>query len=329
MTFWYRTGLSFPALLLLPLSGLVWLITRIRYRHRNRKPYLFPVLVVGNLTVGGTGKTPTILWLISLLQRHGYRVAVVSRGYRARPDRPYPVTLLPKDTPVQVGDEPKLIQQKTGVTVVIDPNRHRAVQSLEALSPENRPDVVISDDGLQHHAMYRDYEILMIDAQRGFGNGRLLPAGPLRESASRMQTVDMVLAKHAGEYATKWQLSVGQSVVDLAENKSGERLAPQPVNLHSAIGNIDSFRQTAEQLGYRVQQQLSYRDHDCLPIEPILQSDLPVLTTEKDAVKLKSAPDNLYVLPFALDYGHTVAEAILARIKELTDEKSRHHSRTL
>lgn len=329
MNFWYRPTVSVPALLLLPLSGLVWLVAKFKRATRNLSAYSTPVIVVGNLTVGGTGKTPTIVWLVRQLQAQNYKVAVVSRGYKAIPNRSFPILLTDADSARNVGDEPKLIQRKTGAEVVIDPDRNRAVEFLLNQAADFKPDVIVSDDGLQHYRMYRDLEILMVDAQRGFGNGLLLPAGPLREPANRRNNLEFVFAKQAGIWSEKLRLICAEECTQLAANSAGELLQPQSVNLHSAIGNVESFRSTAEALGYVVQDIQSYRDHDLLPLDPIYASSLPVLTTEKDAIKLQVQPDNLYVLPYDLDYGDVAAKQLITRIKEIVDEKNRHHTRSL
>lgn len=329
MKFWFRHRLSIPALLLMPLSGLVWLVTRYRYRNRNQSSYPVPVVVIGNLTVGGTGKTPTIIWLVSLLQQQGFSTAVVSRGYRAAPTRDYPVLVNGSDTAASVGDEPKLIAQKTSAVVMIDPERHRAIEYLCALPSAQRPDVIISDDGMQHYRMSRDVEILMFDTLRGLGNGLLLPAGPLREPACRLKSVDFVLAKHSGPCEPDLPYFLASEKTGLAMDGQGIELPLQRVCIHTAIGNAESFRQTVTALGYDVVDVIAYRDHDVLPLEPLLRSELPILTTEKDAIKLTQWPESVYVLPYALDYDPEVTESILTRIKELIDEKRHHHSRAL
>ena len=148
-----------------------------------------PLIVVGNITVGGTGKTPLILWLVEHCQRLGLRVGVVSRGYGAKPAQ-LPWRVSAEDCAAVAGDEPLLIVQRCGVPLMIDPDRGRAVQALLAAEPL---DLILSDDGLQHYRLARDLELVLIDAARGLGNRRCLPAGPLREPAERLQSVDAVL----------------------------------------------------------------------------------------------------------------------------------------
>lgn len=189
---WYA---GHPALALLrPLEALYRrVVTRKRARFLRgdsasyRAPV--PVIVVGNITVGGTGKTPMILWLIEHCRQQGLKVGVVSRGYGARPPRlPWRVQA---DQPAdEAGDEPLLIVQRTGVPLMIDPDRARAVQALLASEPL---DLILCDDGMQHYRLARDLELVLIDAARGLGNGRCLPAGPLREPADRLREADAVL----------------------------------------------------------------------------------------------------------------------------------------
>lgn len=145
-----------------------------------------PVVVVGNLTAGGNGKTPTVIWLVEQLQQRGYRVGVVSRGYGGK-SAVYPLVLNAQTTTRQAGDEPVLIYQRTAAPVAVSPKRTEAVQALLA---QHDLDLVITDDGLQHYALQRDVELVVIDGVRRFGNGWWLPAGPMRERASRLQSVD-------------------------------------------------------------------------------------------------------------------------------------------
>lgn len=195
---WYN---GHPALKLL--QPLEWLYRRVVVRKRERflagegavyQPPV-PLIVVGNITVGGTGKTPLILWMIEHCQRSGLRVGVVSRGYGAKPPQ-LPWCVTPEQSAQVAGDEPLLIVQRSGVPLMIDPDRSRAVQALLAAEPL---DLILSDDGMQHYRMARDLELVLIDAARGLGNRRCLPAGPLREPVERLQSVDAVLYNGAGD----------------------------------------------------------------------------------------------------------------------------------
>ena len=148
-----------------------------------------PVIIVGNITVGGTGKTPLVLWLVTLLARHGMRPAIVSRGYGGDLASPRPVTAA--SDPARVGDEPVLLAQRSGCPVWVGADRVAAARALLAAHPAC--DVIVSDDGLQHYRLARDVELAVVDGARGLGNGLMLPAGPLREPAARLREVDAVV----------------------------------------------------------------------------------------------------------------------------------------
>ncbi len=165
-------------------------VIRLSYRlgwQKRRAPV--PVVVVGNLTAGGNGKTPVVIWLVEQLQQRGIRVGVVSRGYGGKAER-YPLVLDDRTSTAQAGDEPVLIHQRTGAPVAVAPLRSDAVKAL--LSAHDLQ-MIVTDDGLQHYKLARDREIVVIDGVRRFGNGWWLPAGPMRERASRLQSVDAVI----------------------------------------------------------------------------------------------------------------------------------------
>ena len=257
-----------------------------------------PVVVVGNITVGGTGKTPLILWLIAHCQRKGLRVGVVSRGYGARPGQfPWRVTV---DQPAaEAGDEPLLIVQRTGVPLMIDPDRSRAVKTLLATEPL---DVILSDDGLQHYRLARDLELVLIDNARGLGNGRCLPAGPLREPAERLSSVDAVLYNGAQtDPALGFAFQLQPTA--LINVRTGERQAldyfPPEQALHAVagIGNPQRFFKTLETLHWRPIAH-AFADHAPYSAEVLnFKPDLPLVMTEKDAVKCRdfAAPNWWYL----------------------------------
>jgi tetraacyldisaccharide 4'-kinase len=190
---WYGNRLF--ALPLLPLSALFGSASALRrlfYRLRLKRVHHFdvPVVVVGNLTVGGTGKTPLVIWLSRHLAARGFRPGIVSRGYGGSA-RHWPQQVRADSDPVVVGDEAVLLAQRTGCPMCVSPHRSQAV---ETLLRHTDCDIVISDDGLQHLAMGRDLEILVVDGQRGLGNGFLLPAGPLRELPVRLRRADLAIS---------------------------------------------------------------------------------------------------------------------------------------
>ena len=257
-----------------------------------------PLIVVGNITVGGTGKTPLILWLIEHCQHRGLRVGVVSRGYGATPPQ-FPWRVSAEQSAAQAGDEPLLIVQRTGVPLMIDPDRSRAVKALLA---SEQLDLILSDDGLQHYRLARDLELVLIDNARGLGNGRCLPAGPLREPVERLQDVDAVLYNGAssdpgGGYAFRLQPT---ALVNLI---SGERQAldyfPAEQVLHAVagIGNPQRFFTTLETLHWRPIAH-AFADHAPYSAEVLnFTPPLPVVMTEKDAVKCRdfASPDWWYL----------------------------------
>ena len=332
MKFWYQTNIGWQAFCLSPLSALVRRLTDKRRRQRNQTAYQAPVVVVGNLTVGGTGKTPMIIWLVTALQQQGIRVGVVSRGYGATQKVNYPVSLTAQSSVTQVGDEPKLIQLRTGCQVVVDPDRNRAVRHL---LQQHEVDVVISDDGMQHYGMHRDLELLMVDAERLFGNQKLLPAGPLRESMARLASVDFIVTK--GQPSRELilpealQLSYAANLTFTPPtNAEGKSLTEKTINLTSAIGNFDSFVASVEALGFQIAERHRFNDHDFIPESILNDSKLPLVITEKDAVKinLENYP-NLYVLKLDFELPKAFKVNILSKIEALIYEKSSHHSSTL
>ncbi|UVE19231.1 tetraacyldisaccharide 4'-kinase [Pseudomonas sp. LS44] len=248
-----------------------------------------PVVVVGNITVGGTGKTPLILWLIEHCRQRGLRVGVVSRGYGAKPAH-FPWRVEADQSATVAGDEPLLIVQRTGVPLMIDPDRSQAVRAL--LESESL-DLILCDDGLQHYRLARDLELVLIDAARGLGNGRCLPAGPLREPLERLESVDARLfnggAADTGEgYALQLRPT---ALVNLASDQRvplDHFAAGQALHAVAGIGNPQRFFNTLEALNWRPIPH-PFADHaqyskPALTFTP----PLPLLMTEKDAVKCRS-----------------------------------------
>ena len=257
-----------------------------------------PVVVVGNITVGGTGKTPMILWLIEHCRRQGLRVGVVSRGYGAQPPQ-LPWRVQADQAASVAGDEPLLIVQRSGVPLMIDPDRSRAVAALLAAEPL---DLILSDDGLQHYRLARDLELVLIDAARGLGNRHCLPAGPLREPVERLQSVDALLYNGASSdpqdgYGFTLQ---PRTLVNL---RSGEQHplshfpAGQALHAVAGIGNPQRFFNTLEGLHWRPVAH-AFADHAPYSAELLnFSPELPVLMTEKDAVKCRAfAADDWWYL---------------------------------
>ncbi|CRM95065.1 MULTISPECIES: tetraacyldisaccharide 4'-kinase [Pseudomonas] len=303
---WYE---GHPALTLLrPLESLYRrIVARKRARFVAGEGDIYqspvPVVVVGNITVGGTGKTPLILWLIEHCRRSGVRVGVVSRGYGAKPPR-LPWRVEASHSADVAGDEPLLIVQRCGVPLMIDPDRSRAVKALLASEPL---DLILSDDGLQHYRLARDLELVLIDAARGLGNRHCLPAGPLREPVERLQSVDALLYNGAGSdrddgFAFRLQPS---ALINLqtGERRCVEHFAPgQRVHAVAGIGNPQRFFNTLETLHWQPIPH-AFADHAPYSAEVLnFTPSLPLVMTEKDAVKCRAfaRPDWWYLAVDAL-----------------------------
>ncbi len=293
---WYSNS-TWP-LLLTPLELLFRGLSRRRreqYRSGAKSTWQapVPVIVVGNISVGGTGKSPLVIWLINWLRGQGYTPGVISRGYRASPpQRPYFVTAA--SSAAEGGDEPVMIVRRTAVPLVIDADRVAAAKLLLA---QTRCDVIISDDGLQHYALGRTVEIAVLDAKRGVGNGHCLPVGPLREPVSRLDEVDMVvlngesearflapqqLAKCCRMALTATQLCAlnGRQTVSMSEWQGARQ-----VHAVAGIGNPQRFYDTLQHAGFQLSTH-TFPDHHHFSAQDLrFDDDLAVIMTEKDAVK--------------------------------------------
>ncbi|SFM90207.1 lipid-A-disaccharide kinase [Izhakiella capsodis] len=290
-------------LLLWPLSllyGLISNLIRLSYQLGWRKVWRapVPVVVVGNLTAGGSGKTPLVIWLVTRLQQAGLRVGVVSRGYGGKAER-YPLLLDSATTPAQAGDEPVLIWQRTGAAVAVAPRR---VDAVRALTATGEIDIIITDDGLQHYALARDYELVVIDGERRFGNGWWLPAGPMRERASRLKQVNARVVNGGQVSADEISMTL---IPSLATNlRSGKQLPAdrlQNVVAIAGIGHPPRFFATLRQLGVVPRREIAFTDHqhyDATLLASLAAVDECLLMTEKDAVKVRAfACDNWWYLP--------------------------------
>jgi tetraacyldisaccharide 4'-kinase len=294
-----------------------------------------PVVVVGNLTVGGTGKTPLVIWLCGELQALGLRVAVISRGYGGTAAKGTGVLRVDPGHPASlVGDEPLLVRRRTGVPVYVAQERSAAAAQARGEGAQ----VIIADDGLQHAALARSCEIVVVDGERGLGNGLLLPAGPLREPAARLAGVSAIvvnggpadagripgLAGLAGQGGGPRPLRmrlVGDQLVGLgtpARRQALSALAGRQVHAVAAIGNPGRFFQALRDAGLRPIVH-PYRDHAPLPAGALAFGDgLPVLMSEKDAVKCAGAalPPGIdaWVLPVEAQFGEADGRALLGRV---------------
>ena len=309
-------------LLLLPLSWAFRVIACLRRYYRLQlkptKPLSAPVIVVGNISVGGTGKTPLLLTLIHWFQEQGYRPGVISRGYGGAAPQ-YPLLVKPDSIATEVGDEPLLLAK--GCPVVVDPNRYRGATHLLEQTDCN---LILSDDGLQHYRLPRDIEIVVVDGQRGFGNHQCLPAGPLREPVSRLNHVDFVLVngdksnEFFGESSALITFGLNVETISLRHLSTGESLditgdvkTPGELGLNklkkwrggykvhavAGIGNPQRFVTSLKQLGFEVLLHAWPDHHSFTGDELDFDDDLPVIITAKDAVKCAEvSSDNVWVL---------------------------------
>lgn len=258
-----------------------------------------PVIVVGNLTLGGTGKSPLVAWLARYLSEQGYRPGILSRGYGGK-SADYPLRVA-ETTPVDVcGDEPLMLAAQTGVPVVVDPRRARGAERLL----DEGCDILISDDGLQHLALGRDMELVVVDGQRGFGNGRCLPAGPLREPLSRLASIDALVVNGAepdavagGQGAAqRYQMTLAPVVWRRLSDDARLPLSPLPfaprVHGLAGIGNPPRFFATLEGLGLDVMPHPKPDHHRFTSQDLSFDDEAPVIMTAKDAVKCRGFADS-------------------------------------
>lgn len=320
---WYRTSFTWINYLLMPLSWLFASIVKLRrwlYSRGIFKVHQFPVpvIVVGNITVGGTGKSPCIKALSSYLIGHGYKPGIVSRGAGGQRNL-NPVLVSNAVTTKQVGDEAIMLANSTKCPLVVCTDRSEAVNFLLKRHPEC--DVVLSDDGLQHYRMGRDIEIAMVDGERMYGNGCLLPAGPLREPKARLKTVDyqVVNGKKLDDMYSmqlvpqKW-VSVKNAETHLPLNSWQDT----KVHAIAGIGNPNRFFNQLNLLGYDVSAH-PFPDHYSYKRSDIHYRDgLPVLMTEKDAVKCADlAHDNHWYLQTEVKVDEALLHRILVQLQGL------------
>lgn len=265
-----------------------------------------PVIVIGNITVGGTGKTPLAIYLIELLKSQGYKPGLISRGYGGKSEH-YPLTVTESISAAESGDEPFLIRRRTQVPVVVDPIRARGAKELEAQGCN----IIICDDGLQHYALQRDIEIVVIDGHRKLGNGWLMPLGPLREPQSRLKRADYIVVN-------------GKDMVlepDTIQAINGhDKQIQEPFTAVAAIGNPERFYRTLEGLGYQFDSQ-SFPDHYEFSEQDFESFQGSIVMTEKDAVKcLSFADERFYFLPVSAKLSKQFIQSLMEQIKAITHE---------
>jgi tetraacyldisaccharide 4'-kinase len=310
-------------LLLLPLSAIFFLILITRkylYQFNFLKSFKLkvPVVIVGNITLGGTGKTPLIIHLAKELKKNGYHPGIVSRGYGGRVTGTIEVNQ--KSNIDKVGDEPILIQKHTHMPVFVSKDRVMAAKAL--LNKYKRIDVILSDDGIKHCRLKRDLEVLVIDGTRKFGNGYLLPAGPLRELKHKLNNVDVIVCNHKkvidGSYLMKYK---SEFLVNLRTKQKIPLKKFRLSNIHAiaGIGNPDRFFNNLKSFGL-VFNNSAYQDHYRFSKKDFKTlSGKNIIMTEKDAVKCeKFAQNNFWYLPVDVDIDSKFTNVILEKLKYIS-----------
>lgn len=320
--------------LLAPFSLLFWLVSQIRRQLFCKKILVsyrspVPVLVVGNISVGGNGKTPVVVWLVEQLQQRGLKVGVISRGYGGE-NRNFPQLVTAQSSPQQMGDEPVLIAQRTQAPVAISPNRR---QSIELLLSRYELDLIITDDGLQHYQLERDIEWVVVDGERRFGNGFVLPAGSLRELPSRLMSVQAVICN--GKSAKNGEHQMVLAPDNAINLKTGEKrplsdFQQTPCVAMAGIGYPPRFFTMLERLGIPLNARHAFADHQAYQASQLVclaEKPTPLLMTEKDAVKCQAfAQDNWWFVPvsakFSSESTACLLEPILTLVRTYNERKT-------
>ena len=319
---WYGQG-AWPrvaAVLLFPLSLLFGLAVAIRrgcytVGLMRQQQVGAPVLVVGNISVGGVGKTPLVVHLVERALAMGFNPGVVSRGYGGAPGK-LPVLVASDTSPAQCGDEPKMIFERTDVPVCVHPDRVAAARKLV----DQGVDCIIADDGLQHYRLARDAEIAVVDASRGLGNGLLLPAGPLRELPRRLRAVDVRVAR-GGEWPDALAMHLSGGLLQPVGAGKPEPLADwasRKVHAVAGIGNPERFFEGLRLAGLHVTPHAFPDHHGFAAVDFDFGDDQPVIMTEKDAVKCRAfAQQNWWFLPVSAAFSpgdSDTLDALLRRV---------------
>jgi tetraacyldisaccharide 4'-kinase len=319
---WYR--LSWLSIVLLPLAVLFRLsasLRRLAYKigvlRSERLPV--PVIVVGNITAGGTGKTPLTLWLCGILQEQGFRPGIVSRGYGGRTSL---LAVTADSDPAAAGDEPVLLAQRSRCPVWIGRDRVAAARALLAATPEC--DVIVCDDGLQHYRLQRDVEIVVLDGSRGLGNGLPLPAGPLRDGAARLRSVDAVVINGPGDpglrTASRFNMSLEGSrfhnLLNPGHTASVSEFQGRRLHAVAGIGNPSRFFGHLQRLGLSFTAHAFPDHYTFAPADLDFENAEEVIMTEKDAIKCQRfARENQWALPVDAAVDPKLGQLILTKLK--------------
>ncbi|RUO35212.1 tetraacyldisaccharide 4'-kinase [Aliidiomarina sanyensis] len=333
---WYQPRLVLPLWPLAPLSGLFTFLAAFRrtlywLRLKRQTRLSIPVIIVGNVTVGGTGKTPTVLGLVELLKQAGYRPGIISRGYGG--SGPFPQRVTATSEPAAVGDEPKMLFELSGVPVAVAPKRGLAAQLL---AESGEVDIILADDGLQHYALARDIEIAVVDGERGLGNGWRLPVGPLRESRRRLRKTNWVII-NGGQSQTieGLKLKRPEQAVPMALAPMGWRRVSDGAEIEvpdgesalaiAGIGNPERFFNLVMQHGIDLRETRVYPDHYAYAPTDFydVSNEVPILMTEKDAVKCRSfARPHWYFLKVSAQFPEGFCEQFLQAVSACVQQKN-------
>lgn len=308
------------SLLLLPVSLVFCALVQTRHWLYRRgvlrtTTVPVPVIVVGNITVGGTGKTPLVIWLVEFLRQAGYRPGIVTRGYRGRSPT-WPVSVTPQTGADQVGDEAVLLARRSACPVLAGPDRVRSARQLAAQGCN----VIVSDDGLQHYRLGRTIEIAVIDGVRRFGNRLCLPAGPLREPLSRLKSVDLRVTNGAAQSGESGMTLVATGFYNLLKPQLGisaDHFRHGAVHAVAGIGHPERFFTSLRDMQLELMAH-AFPDHYAYRAGDLdFGDDRPILMTEKDAVKCQTfASDRCWVLAVEARPDAQLGEQILRRLKE-------------
>ena len=329
---WYKKAKWL--IILWPLGMLFQIFVFLRRRRQqvlSRPEFIcVPIIVIGNITVGGTGKTPLLIALTKYLTKQGMKPGVVSRGYGGS-GATYPMLIDEFTSPNLAGDEAVLIAKHCNCPVVIDPDRNSGVNQL--LTSE-KVDVVLSDDGLQHYKLYRDIEIAVLDGQRLLGNTFCLPAGPLREPVKRLETVDyIVINGREADASFKDAIDMEMEPMFLTNLATGEKrpFSGAPFNIGNTlqavcgIGNPERFYNSLEKLPYPIKR-FTFPDHYNFTLDDFknmgMEEHQPVVMTEKDAIKCADfAKNNFWFLEATVNLPEEFLDNFTNRIKQTVNMK--------
>jgi tetraacyldisaccharide 4'-kinase len=321
--FWYRRGaiawLLWPVSLIFAAGVAIRRALYLLRIFKSAHPGI-PVIVVGNLTVGGSGKTPLAIWIAEFLKSKGWSPGIISRGYGASVEGPRAATVASEAK--EVGDEPIVLARRSGCPVWIGSDRVQVAAVLRREEP--KVDVLVLDDGLQHYAMRRDVEIAVVDA-RGFGNGFMLPAGPLREPRLRLRTVDAVVShgSSVGGYAMSLEGNDVHRMTDARERQPLKSFAGQKVHAVAGIGDPNRFFLQLGRAGIKVVPHPFPDHHAFTPRDLEFGDEAPVMLTEKDAVKLRSvARPHWWVLPVSAKLDPAFGAWLLGKLDEWRRSKA-------